>query len=56
MTLTTVIELELDPANYPEHQRTPQGMLDAEIQSANADPVLYESLGASVVTVKGEFL
>jgi len=40
ITLTVVLEYDANPKNYPVDQRTPEGMLAVDLESAEDDPYI----------------
>jgi hypothetical protein len=41
ITITAVVEFDMKPENYPEDKRTPEGMLQVELQAADDDTFMF---------------
>lgn len=50
------VEYEADPANYPEDKRTPEGMLEVDLENANEDPYVMMEFDNAKWTITGEIV
>ena len=56
LTITAVIEYDLEPWQYDKHHQTPEGMLEVDIGMAKNWPDPWLERKNAKITVKGELL